>query len=252
MPNINNLLKNKITKIICKKCNRLLDLSEFNKNKDWVNYCKDCDSLKLKDWRKNNPEKHMAQKIRRRDKYLNNPELMNRKKETTILWKRRNPKRVKEYGRKHYKNNKNDCCRRFYDRIKGDNIFRFKYVLRSNINDFFKKRKIKKDNPSLDILGCSWVTLIKYIEDKFKEGMNWSNYGGKRYNLNGTIRICWEIDHIIYIYTANIKEDIIRLNHYTNLQPLWWWENAKKGKNFNLENVPIIVPKIVEKNRGKM
>jgi hypothetical protein len=30
----------------------------------------------------------------------------------------------------------------------------------------------------------------------------------------------WDIDHIIPISSAKTKEDIIRLNHYTNLQPL--------------------------------
>jgi hypothetical protein len=40
----------------------------------------------------------------------------------------------------------------------------------------------------------------------------------------------WNIDHIIPISSAQTEEEIYKLNHYTNLQPLWWEENMAKGK----------------------
>lgn len=46
--------------------------------------------------------------------------------------------------------------------------------------------------------------------------MNWDNYG----KYNGTINFGWDIDHIIPLCNAKTEEDVIRLNHYTNLQPL--------------------------------
>ena len=39
----------------------------------------------------------------------------------------------------------------------------------------------------------------------------------------------WHIDHKIPLAAAKTKEDVIRLNHYTNLQPLWAAENLAKG-----------------------
>ena len=39
--------------------------------------------------------------------------------------------------------------------------------------------------------------------------MSWDNHG-----------TYWDIDHIIPLSTALNEADIIRLNHYTNLQPL--------------------------------
>lgn len=39
----------------------------------------------------------------------------------------------------------------------------------------------------------------------------------------------WHLDHIIPLASAINEEDIIKLNHYTNFQPLWSKENLKKG-----------------------
>ena len=46
--------------------------------------------------------------------------------------------------------------------------------------------------------------------------MSWENYG----KYNGEIDFGWDIDHIIPLSSAKTEEDIIKLNHYTNLQPL--------------------------------
>jgi hypothetical protein len=46
--------------------------------------------------------------------------------------------------------------------------------------------------------------------------MSWENKG----LYNGELNYGWDIDHIIPLSSADIEEDIIRLNHYTNLQPL--------------------------------
>lgn len=54
------------------------------------------------------------------------------------------------------------------------------------------------------------------MESKFEDWMSWDNQG----LYNGELNYGWDIDHIIPISTAKNEEDIIRLNHYTNLQPL--------------------------------
>ncbi len=46
--------------------------------------------------------------------------------------------------------------------------------------------------------------------------MTWENRG----LYNGEFNYGWDIDHIIPISFAKTEEDIIKLNHYTNLQPL--------------------------------
>jgi len=55
--------------------------------------------------------------------------------------------------------------------------------------------------------------------------MNWNNYGV--YNSKG--KRTWNIDHIIPISLAQTKEEIIKLNHHTNLRPLCSKENLGKS-----------------------
>lgn len=46
--------------------------------------------------------------------------------------------------------------------------------------------------------------------------MSWDNYG----IYDGKLNSGWDIDHIIPLSSANTEEELIKLNHYSNLQPL--------------------------------
>jgi hypothetical protein len=69
----------------------------------------------------------------------------------------------------------------------------------------------------LTLLGDEWEVVYEYFSNLFLEGMSWENHGE------------WHIDHIIPISTAKSEEEIIRLSHYTNLQPLWAEDNLLKS-----------------------
>lgn len=51
--------------------------------------------------------------------------------------------------------------------------------------------------------------------------MAWKNWGVKG----------WHIDHIKLLASFDLtnKEQFLQAVHYTNLQPLWWYENLLKG-----------------------
>ena len=80
--------------------------------------------------------------------------------------------------------------------------------------------------------GRHWETLVGYtlqdlmqtIEQGFREGMTWENYG------------VWHIDHMIplakFKYDSTEDPEFMKAWALNNLQPLWADENMKKGTNF--------------------
>ena len=59
--------------------------------------------------------------------------------------------------------------------------------------------------------------FISYIESKFTEGMRLDNYGE------------WHLDHIKPLSNCGNYSDILKYNHYTNIQPLWAKDNILKS-----------------------
>jgi hypothetical protein len=88
--------------------------------------------------------------------------------------------------------------------------------IRSSISNILKERKFRKKCKTVDIIGCSFLELKLYLESKFENWMTWENHG----KYNGDFNYGWDIDHIVPSSMAVDENDLIRLNHYTNLQPL--------------------------------
>ena len=44
-------------------------------------------------------------------------------------------------------------------------------------------------------------------------------------------RSLWHLDHIVPVSTANTQAEVLALNHFTNLRPIWAMDNWKKGAN---------------------
>ena len=129
-------------------------------------------------------------------------------------WAINNPEKIKEWNFK----NKAHRAKYVKNKRRTDNIFKLIIDIRSRINKSMKRCGFKKDSSTASILGIDYCNFKTYIENKFTDGMNWSNSGK------------WHYDHIIPISSAKTKEDVIKLNHYTNFQPLWALDNIKKGK----------------------
>ncbi len=89
--------------------------------------------------------------------------------------------------------------------------------LRHNIRKCFLKKSYTKRSKTGQILGDTWENVKIHFETYFNDYINWNNMGD------------WEIDHIIPISSAITPDDVIRLCHYTNLQPLLKEDNRKKS-----------------------
>jgi len=147
-------------------------------------------------------------------------------------WQEENKTHIKEYKKQYKLKNKTNRNVHEKKRKISDDLYNLKCSIRRSISSSFKKRGYSKDSKTCKILGCSFDDFKTHIESKFEPWMNWSNYG----NINGIANVekfSWDIDHIIPLYDAKTKEDIIRLNHYTNLQPLCSYTNRILKRNCN-------------------
>lgn len=104
-----------------------------------------------------------------------------------------------------------------------DPLFRFKEAIRGLVKNTFHRKSCNKNCKTYNILGCTFEELKIHIEKQFQSGMTWENHG-----LYG-----WHIDHIKPIDLATNKEEVIKLNHYTNLQPLWAKDNLFKSNKYD-------------------
>ena len=100
-------------------------------------------------------------------------------------------------------------------------LYKLKKNIRSLIRQKFINNGYTKKSKTNDILGCSYESFKTYIESKWEPWMNWDNYG----LYNGTEKFGWDIDHKTPLSIAETVEDVARLNHYTNLQPLCSYMN---------------------------
>jgi hypothetical protein len=103
-----------------------------------------------------------------------------------------------------------------------DPTFKLKTNLSNRIREVFNKTKSNKNNSTLEILGCTLDEFKQHIESQFEPWMTWDNYGCKSPSGPDTT---WDLDHIIPVSSAVNEDDIKRLNHYTNFQPLCSFQN---------------------------
>ena len=202
---------------ICSKCGVEKELCEFHNSKKGklgkVSNCKNCVLLyqnSRKDIKKKYDENYrQINKIKiseRITKYVSeNKERVSLKK---LEWCRKNKDRI----------NKN-----IRERKKNDPVFKLKILYRTKINKILKTKKEK----TFDLIGCTPIELKLYLENKFTGEMSWNNHG----------QFGWHIDHIIPLSSAKNDDELKKLCHYTNLQPLWWWENLEK--RVKLPNNPL-------------
>jgi hypothetical protein len=242
---------------VCVKCNIEKQISKFRKRKDskdgLITECKECSYFVWKKYRDNNNEKIKDQK---RKEYIDNREKIllrvknYREENIDIIREKDNDSSKKNYQKDpnkykiYYEDNKkniliykkkwseknkekNKIKKNIYHslRLKNDIIFRLKCIMRSRLLSFLKTRNITKKNKTFDIVGCSPEFLKEHLEKQFISGMTWEN------------RNEWHIDHIIPLSSAKTEDELYKLCHYTNLQPLWAEDNLKKSNKIFLQTI---------------
>lgn len=195
---------------ICNKCNSEKLLSDFHKqhtSKDGVrNTCKSCVCVAQKTYlelnrntilqkKKEYRESDEGKKIRkeqRRNYYLSNKELENKRSNE---WNKKNREIMREYTNQYSKE-----YLKKYPHLR---------AWRRIIHNSLRKLGQLKETHTIDLLGYSAIELKEHIESLFTDGMCWDNYGE------------WHIDHIKPIISFPKDTPMNVVNALSNLQPLW-------------------------------
>jgi hypothetical protein len=184
-------------------------------NKDKLNQ-------RVKKYREENKDKLKAYREENKDKI----------NENTKKYRQANREKINEQVKKYREENK-DKIKQYYEatkdkrneyiknRLKSDPIFKFKHNVRNLVRSAIKRKGYKKLTKTESILGCSFIEFKQYIESQFESWMSWDNYG----MYNGTPNYGWDYDHITPMKEGKSEEDVIKLNHYTNLKPLCSYTN---------------------------
>ena len=128
---------------------------------------------------------------------------------------------IQNYRKNYYQINKSKINESMRIKYKSDHLFRLIHLSRNRIIKFLNMKRINKSSSSFQIIGCTPNELKLHIEKLFSDGMCWDN------------QHLWHIDHKIPLSSAKTEEDILKLCHYTNLQPLWAKDNLRKSNKLN-------------------
>jgi len=247
--------KNDIETKKCEKCNQNKFLYQFKGRENKTDWCGDCIKNNKKEYSvKITKAKNLFKKEYKRIWSLQNKEKINeRSRVLRKIRKEENPEKFKKLAKEHYmkiklenhtyhekypeksKQKSKDYRNKNIEKIKQydaerqrknrqNPFYKFKDTIRNRIRAGFKGKGFSKDDKTLNILGCSFIEFQQYIQNQFEPWMTWDNYG----NWNGyptEINQSWELDHRIPLSSAKTEEDVIRLSHHSNFQPLCSYTN---------------------------
>lgn len=131
-------------------------------------------------------------------------------------YKQVNRERINKRRNERNKERSSELSKINRERRQSDPVFRISNNIRVYLRNFLKRKEYTKTTKTEFIIGCTFLEFKNYIESKFEDWMTWENYG----KYNGKEKYGWDVDHIIPLSTAKTEEDVFRLNHFTNLQPL--------------------------------
>ena len=199
---------------ICSKCKEEKNIDGFGKDSTrpkGISYlCKICLIDKSNKYREKNREKVLQSN---KNYKVKNKESIKQKRK---IRDKINNVKLSEYRKKYSQQNKDKINDWYKFEYQKNILYRIGKIVRSRIYNYANKNN-NKTYKTFDIIGCSPEFLKKHLEIQFIEGMSWENQGK------------WHIDHKIPLSSAKTEEEVYKLCHYTNLQPLWAEDNLKKG-----------------------
>lgn len=182
----------------CSTCKKDKNLQQFHRDRScrdgFSSRCKSCAQIKAKRYRARHREKLVKQ---------------------SRNWHEQHP----NYRSDWEEANRDSRNRQRRKRWATDVQWKLKCNIRHRVNLALKNAQ--KAGSAVEALGCSVEELRVYLESKFQPGMTWENWG-----LHG-----WHIDHVVPLSKFDLSDPLEykKACHYTNLQPLWAFDNLQKG-----------------------
>lgn len=107
---------------------------------------------------------------------------------------------------------------------------RVRHNLSKRLWEVMKGQSLTNYQSILGYLGCSPLELRRHLEQQFKRGMTWENYGTR-----------WHVDHIIPCASFDHDDlnQIAQCWHWTNLRPLKAAENISKSDTITLPQMSL-------------
>ena len=208
---------------ICNKCNVVKDIEMFYKDKSiksgYRNKCKECMYLENKDCIKTSIKKYKCVENKTCkgcgiEKDIN---MFNKDKTSTDGY-RHKCKICTNMRKNLYEKNKKEI----------DLNYKFNKNVRTLMCMSFKRNGYTKNSKTFNIIGLAHEEFKEYIINQFEDWMTLENHGIYTGNYNET----WQIDHIEPISNGLTEQELIRLNHFTNLRPLCSRKNLEKSNKF--------------------
>jgi hypothetical protein len=196
----------------CKECRNKNKKSFYKENREII-------LIKVKKY--NNKNKKSISEYAKFYYNTDKGQIKNKRKKYRLV----NGAQIKKYNQKYYIDNKEklilNAANYQKNRKQTDSLFKLKCSIRALIKGAFNRKFTKKSKKTIEILGCSFKKFENYLEKQFDDKMSWDNQGNY-----------WHLDHIKPISLAKNEEELNKLNHYTNFQPLSAIENRIKSNHY--------------------
>ena len=125
---------------------------------------------------------------------------------------------VRENGLKHgISRTREYANERYAQRVKSEPFYHLTVRIRGLVGKAIRGAGYSKRSKTHEIIGCDYEFLKTHIERQFADGMSWDRFSDIH------------IDHIVPLSSAKDEKDLIRLCHFTNIRPVWAFENLSKG-----------------------
>lgn len=208
-----------ISEKFCKECKLTKEIALFYRDKrrpeftksGYTVYCKECHYKKVRNYISKTGREHSL--------------IAKRKYNVSERGKKAHKRYESSEKAKlsHKKWRKSEAGRTWHNKYqKNQTSVNIQYWLARNLRSRLKNALAGnfKNGSAVENLGCSIEELKVHLENQFTDKMNWNNKG--KY---------WHIDHKVPLRKVDLTDinELKRVCHYTNLQPLYWQDNLSKG-----------------------